>query len=128
MRRTVERQRSGRVASGAADGTRQEAAHDWLAVWDDTTLAFADVGATATVRNLIESPPVEVTVVDPDTGRGFRFAGTARVLLSGPTFDRVRAFYSARGLHAAFEHVVFVAVESVAPAAAGAPESDEAAG
>src|SRR5262245_39327651 len=127
MRRAVEQQRCGRVASRAPDGARQDAEQAWLAVWDDVTLAFADMGTAPTVRNLIESPPVEITVVDPESGAGFRFAGTSRVLLSGPTFDRMRSFYSARGLHAAFEHVVFVRVDRVVPVGAGV-ESDEAAG
>jgi predicted pyridoxine 5'-phosphate oxidase superfamily flavin-nucleotide-binding protein len=127
MRRAVERQRSGWVTSRAPDGARQEAEQAWLAVWDDATLAFADTGADATVRNLIESPPVEITVVDPENGTGFRFAGTSRVLLSGPTFERMRSFYSERGLHAALEHVVFVNVDRVDRVGAGV-ESDEAAG
>ena len=128
MRHTVEQRRCGRVVSRTPDGVRQEANHDWLAVWDDTTLAFPDTGAAPTVRNLIESPAVEVTVVDPGAGAGFRFAGTSHVLISGPLFDRLRSFYATRGLHTGFEHVVFVAVDRVTPVAgAGAPESDEAA-
>jgi len=119
MRGAVERQGSGRVVSRAPDGGREEAQHSWLAVWDAATLAFADVGAAQTVRNLVESPDVEVVVTDPETGAGFRFAGAARVLLSGPTFDRMRAFFTARGLASAFEHVVFVDVQDVVTVASG---------
>ena len=128
MRRAVDRLGSGRVVSRTPRGARQDVVHDWLAVWDDATLAFVDASAStgggagalaATVRNLVESPPVAVVVHDPDAGVEFQFRGTARVLLSGPTFDRVRAFYSARGLHATFEHVVFVDVAECISGEAG---------
>jgi hypothetical protein len=76
----------------------------------------------------VEVPAVDVTVVDPETGAGYRFIGTARVLLSGPTFDRLRELFAARGLHAEFEHVVFVDVADVVAVPLDGGESDEAAG
>jgi predicted pyridoxine 5'-phosphate oxidase superfamily flavin-nucleotide-binding protein len=114
MKRCVERQRLGFVASVSPDGTPNLSPKDTLAVWDEDTLVFADIRSPATVRNLIENPAVEVNVVDPESHRGFRFRGRARVLLSGPTFDRVRDFYRARGMHRPFEHVVFVGIEHAA--------------
>ena len=114
MKACVERQRLGFVASVGADGAPRISPKGSLAVWDDATLVFADVRSPVTVRNLIENPAVEINVVDTLTRSGWRFRGRAHVLLSGPTFERVREFYAARGMRRAFEHVVFVGVEHAA--------------
>jgi len=114
MKSCVERQRLGFVASVGGDGAPSISPKGSLAVWDDATLVFVDVRSPVTVRNLIENPAVEINVVDVLTRAGWRFRGRARVLLSGPTFERVREFYAARGMQRPFEHVVFVGVEHTA--------------
>lgn len=129
MKSCVERQRLGFVATVGPDGAPSISPKGSLAVWDDTTLVFVDVRSPVTVRNLIENPAVEINVVDVMARAGWRFRGRARVLLSGPTFERVRAFYAARGLLRPFEHVVFVGIERVAALRSpayddGAPEDE----
>jgi len=114
MKRCIERQRLGFVASASPSGVPNLSPKGSLAVWDDDTLVFADTRSPATVRNLVENPAVEINVVDPLSRAGWRFKGHARVLVSGPTWERVRAFYAERGLHRPFEHVVFVRVERAA--------------
>ena len=115
MQRCVERQRLGFVATVCADGTPNLSPKGSLAVWDDATLVFADIRSPVTVCNLIENPAVEINVVDPMTRAGWRFKGVGRVLLSGPTFERVREFFWQRGMRLPFDHVVFVDVERAQP-------------
>jgi uncharacterized protein len=115
MRRLVNRQRLGFVGSVRGDGTPRVAAHGTLAAWDGETLVFADIAARGTVADLLENPAVEVAVVDPLLRKGWRFTGTARLLLSGPTFDRLTAFYRRRGVHAEVHHMVMVRVERAEP-------------
>lgn len=129
MKDCIERQRLGFVASVGADGAPRISPKGSLAVWDDATLLFVDVRSRTTVRNLIENPAVEINVVDTVARTGWRFRGRARVLLSGPTFERVREFYAARGLRRPFEHAVFVVLEHTAALRSpayddGTPESD----
>lgn len=115
MRTLVNRQRLGFVASVRADGTPRVSAHGTLAAWDRETLVFADIAARGTVADLLENPAVEVAVVDPLLRKGWRFGGTARLLLSGPTFDRLLGFYRRRGVIATAHHMVLVRVERVEP-------------
>jgi predicted pyridoxine 5'-phosphate oxidase superfamily flavin-nucleotide-binding protein len=113
MQRCIERQRLGFVATVCADGTPNLSPKGSLVVWDEATLVFADIRSPVTVRNLIDNPSIEINVVDPATRAGWRFRGRARVLLSGPTFERVREFYWQRAMRRPFDHVVFVDVERV---------------
>jgi uncharacterized protein len=115
MRTLVNRQRLGFVATVRPEGTPRLSAHGTLAVWEPETLVFADIVARGTVSDLLENAAIEVVVVDPLRRKGWRFAGTARLLLSGPTFDRLQAFYRRRGIAALVHHMVLVHVERVEP-------------
>lgn len=115
MRALVNRQRLGFVASVGIDGAPHVAAQGSLAVWAHDTLVFADVVSGGTVRNLLENPATEVAVVDPLERRGWRFRGSARLLLSGPTFDRLQRFYRRRGVVTAVQHMVLIQVERIEP-------------
>jgi hypothetical protein len=115
MRKLVNRQRLGFVASVRSDGTPRVSAHGTLAAWDEETLVFAAIAARGTVADLLERPAVEVAVVDPVRRKGWRFGGTARLLLSGPTFDRLTAFYRKRGVSAEVHHMVLIRVQRVEP-------------
>ena len=115
MRRLVEEQRLGFVATVCPDGTPNLSPKGTVTVWDDGHLIFADITSPRTVANLRANPAVEVNVVDPFARRGFRFKGTATVLADGPAYDEAVAFFRARGSRLPIRSVVLVAVTRALP-------------
>ena len=116
MRRVVEEQQLGFVATVCPDGTPNLSPKGTTAVCDDDHLVFADIHSPRTVANLRANPAVEINVVDPLTRKGFRFKGAApdrrrRARSSPPcstsTAPAARPARSAR--------IVVVKVESAAP-------------
>ncbi len=115
MRTLVDRQRMAAIATVRADGTPRVGVYGTLASWDGDTLVFADILARGAAGDLLENPAIEVAVVDPLRRKGWRFRGTARLLLSGPTFERLRAFYRRRGVDTEVHHMVLIRVHSAEP-------------
>ena len=115
MRRLVNEQRLGFVATVCPDGTPNLSPKGTVAVWDDDHLVFADICSPRTVANLQANPAVEVNVVDPFARRGYRFKGTASVLTDGPDFEGAVAFFRARGTRSPIRSVVLVAVTRALP-------------
>ena len=97
MKRVVDEQRLGFVATICPDGTPNLSPKGTTAVWDDDHLVFANIRSPGTVANLRQNPSVEVNVVDPFVRRGYRFKGVASILESGALYDRAIAFYRNRG-------------------------------
>ena len=115
MKRIVEEQRLGFVASVGPDGAPSLSPKGSFAVLDDMTLAFGDIRYHGTVRNLAAEPRVEVNFVDPFSRRGYRFAGTASVVRRGEAgFDdllvRLKSSLAGR-----VRNVVVIAVTRAAP-------------
>ena len=79
MKRVVERQRLGFVATVCPDGTPNLSPKGTVSVLDDDHLVFADIRSPGTVANLRANPSVEVNVVDPFVRKGYRFKGPAVV-------------------------------------------------
>ncbi len=123
MKRLVEVQRLGYVATVCPDGTPNLSPKGTTAVWDDDHLVFADIHSPGSVANLRQNPTVEVNVVDPIVRKGYRFKGNAEVLSSGSTFDDIVAFYRKRGVSSAIRHVVLVQVERALPLVSPAYDS-----
>jgi predicted pyridoxine 5'-phosphate oxidase superfamily flavin-nucleotide-binding protein len=98
MKELVARQRLGFVATVCSDGTPNVSPKGTVSVLDDEHLIFADLRSPGTIANLRANPSVEVNVVDHFVRKGYRFKGTARVLESGPEFDRHVEFFAKRGL------------------------------
>jgi predicted pyridoxine 5'-phosphate oxidase superfamily flavin-nucleotide-binding protein len=115
MRRLVEEQRLGFVATVCPDGTPNLSPKGTVTVWDDDHLIFADICSPRTVANLRTNPAVEVNVVDPFARRGYRFKGTGAVLSDGPAYDDAVAFFRARGSRLPIRSVVLVAVTRALP-------------
>lgn len=112
MRRVVEEQSLGFVATVCADGTPNLSPKGTTAVWDDDHLVFANVRSPGTIANLARNPSVEVNVVDPFVRKGYRFKGVATVLATGPLHDEIVAFYRRRGSKSDIREVVLVRVET----------------
>jgi uncharacterized protein len=115
MKRVVEQQRLGFVATVCPDGTPNLSPKGTTTVWDDDHLVFANIRSPGTMANLRQNPNVEVNVVDPFVRRGYRFKGVAEVLESGPLYDQALAFYRARGSRNAIREIVMIRVLAAAP-------------
>ncbi len=116
MKRVVEEQRLGFVATVCPDGTPNLSPKGTTAVWDDHHLVFANIRSPGTLANLRHNPNVEVNVVDPFLRKGYRFKGVATILESGALYDKAIAFYRARGSQvSAFREIVIVRVQSALP-------------
>jgi uncharacterized protein len=113
MRRLVEEQQLGFIATVCADGTPNLSPKGTTAVWDDEHLVFADICSPGTIANLSRNPAVEINVVDNLARRGYRFKGTATIL-QGAEFEQALAFYRNRGSSSAKQHIVLVKVERAA--------------
>jgi predicted pyridoxine 5'-phosphate oxidase superfamily flavin-nucleotide-binding protein len=95
MKRVVNEQRLGFVATVCPDGTPNLSPKGTTAVWDDDHIVFADIRSPATVANLRRNPSTEINVVDPMVRKGYRFKGVASVLTEGALFGRILDFYRA---------------------------------
>jgi predicted pyridoxine 5'-phosphate oxidase superfamily flavin-nucleotide-binding protein len=116
MKRVVEEQRLGFVATVCPDGTPNLSPKGTTAVWDDDHLVFANICSPGTLANLRQNPNVEINVVDPFVRKGYRFKGVASILESGPLYDQVIAFYKERGSRvSAIREVVMVRVQRAQP-------------
>jgi predicted pyridoxine 5'-phosphate oxidase superfamily flavin-nucleotide-binding protein len=115
MKRVVEEQRLGFVATVCPDGTPNLSPKGTTAVWDDDHLIFANIRSPGTIANLRRNDSVEVNVVDPFLRKGYRFKGVASVLDSGAVYDKAIAFYRDRGVVNAIGEIVVVQVRRALP-------------
>jgi uncharacterized protein len=90
MKRIVREHPLGYVATAATDGTPNVSPKGTFFVVDDATIAFAEIRSPATVRNLKANPRIEVNFVDPFVRKGYRFAGSAKIIERGKgNFDEL---------------------------------------
>jgi uncharacterized protein len=115
MKRVVEQQRLGFVATVCPDGTPNLSPKGTTAVWDDDHLIFANIRSPGTLANLRQNPNVEVNVVDPFVRKGYRFKGVASILESGPLYDKLLAFYGERGSRFDLREIVMIQVQTALP-------------
>ena len=115
MKRVVDEQRLGFVATVCPDGTPNLSPKGTTAVWDDDHLVFANIRSPGTIANLRQNPNVEVNVVDPFVRRGYRFKGIASILDVGALYDQALAFYRNRGSRSAIAEIVMIRVNTAQP-------------
>jgi hypothetical protein len=115
MRRLVADHGVAHVVTRDEGGTRQSSPRASLMPWDGDRLAFVESGSSRTLANLRRAPGLDIEVVDPLRGRGYRFSGRARVLTEGMLFDIVCAHQVEPELRRLVEAVVIVEVDSVSP-------------
>jgi predicted pyridoxine 5'-phosphate oxidase superfamily flavin-nucleotide-binding protein len=115
MKRIVDQQRLGFVATVCPDGTPNLSPKGTTAVWDDDHLIFANIRSPGTIANLRQNASVEVNVVDPFVRRGYRFKGVAAILEGGPLYDRLLSFYRERGSPFAIREIVMIEVRTAQP-------------
>ena len=85
MKRVVEQQRLGFVATVCPDGTPNLSPKGSTAVWDEDHLIFANIRSPGTLANLRSNAHVEVNVVDPFVRKGYRFKGVGRLSNTVPS-------------------------------------------
>lgn len=88
MKRVVAEQRLGFYATVCADGTPNLSPKGTTFVFDDESLAFAEIRSPQTLANLRVRPTVELNVLDQLVRKGYRFKGTATVHEAGAAFER----------------------------------------
>jgi predicted pyridoxine 5'-phosphate oxidase superfamily flavin-nucleotide-binding protein len=117
MKKVVEEQALGFVATVCPDGSPNLSPKGTTGVWDDEHLVFLHLRSPGTVANLASNPKVEINVVDPILRKGYRFKGTGRVLTEGAEFESICRFYEARRgtRRERVKAAVLVKVESAAP-------------
>jgi hypothetical protein len=118
MKRVVLEQRLGFAATVCPDGTPNLSPKGTTTVLDDDHLLFADIWSPQTVRNLEDSPAIEINVVDPVVRKGFRFKGCATLHSAGDVYERGLRLLAERGYDVRADrvnHIVVVAVERAAP-------------
>jgi len=125
MRRLVEEQQLGFVATVCPDGSPNLSPKGTTAVLDDDHLVFADICSPGTIANLHLNPAVEINVVDTLSRKGYRFKGTATVHGEGETFEALLGFYLRRGSTSAKPHIVVVKVKYAAPLISPAYDSGQ---
>ena len=79
MRRVVEEQQLGFIATVCPDGTPNLSPKGTTAVWDDDHLIFADISSPTTIANLRHNAAIEINIVDMLSRKGYRFKGTATI-------------------------------------------------
>ncbi len=94
MKRIVEEQRLGFVATADRGGSPNLSPKGTFVVIDDVTIAFGEIRSPGTLANLHDNPQTEVNFIDPFVRKGYRFAGTARIIERGTVdFDGLRSHF-----------------------------------
>ncbi len=115
MKRVVQEQRLGFIATVCPDGTPNLSPKGTTTVWDDDHLVFADLRSPVTMANLHSNPALEINVVDTFLRKGYRFKGTATILTEGQIYDEVIARYRSRRINNPVRAIVLVKVERALP-------------
>lgn len=122
VRRVVQEQSLGFVATVCPDGTPNLSPKGTTIVWGDEHLAFLHIHSPGTVENLAANPSIEINVVDPIVRKGYRFKGRAEVLTSGELHEEILDWFRReRGTATERAHAVVlvhveVAAQLVSPA------------
>ena len=124
MKRIIEEQRLGFVATADLDGTPNVSPKGTFIVLDDHTIAFGEIRSPGTMRNLRANPRIEVNFVDPFVRKGYRFAGIATVVERGDsTFDALRDHFHGP-LASRMRAIVTISVMKAVPLTSPAYDAD----
>jgi len=80
MKRVIQQQRLGFVATTGPDGAPSLAPKDSFVVLDDETIAFGNIRSHDAIRNLAVDRRIEINFVDPLLHKGYRLAGVATIV------------------------------------------------
>ena len=115
MKRIIEEQRLGFVATADLDGTPNVSPKGTFIVLNDQAIAFGEIRSPGTMRNLRANPRIEVNFIDPFVRKGYRFAGTATVVERGDsTFDALLGHFHSP-LASRMRAIVTISVKKALP-------------
>jgi predicted pyridoxine 5'-phosphate oxidase superfamily flavin-nucleotide-binding protein len=98
MKRIVEEQRLGFVATVDVDGTPNLSPKATFAVIDQGSIGYCEIRSPQTMRNIARGSAMEVNFVDPFVRKGYRFKGRAEVVTrGGARFDELARHFSRHG-------------------------------
>ena len=106
-------QKLGYVATISTDNTPNLSPKGTIMVLDESHIAFADIQSPKTVENLKHNPSIEINVVDMFSRRGYRFSGTAEIILSGDKFNKIITYYKTSGVKSSIKSVILVKIEKL---------------
>ena len=115
MKRMVEEQRLGFMATVCEDGTPNLSPKGLTFVLDDEHLVIGEVRSPGTIANLSRRPTAEINVVDPIARKGFRFKGDCRVYSEGAELEALVAFLRSKGAKSRIRAVIVMTVEQARP-------------
>ena len=102
------------VSTAALDGTPNATPKGSVRAIDDEHLVFADLFSRKTRENLKANPKVAVTVIDPESKKGYQLKGAAELLTAGPLFEQfVEQLKKAPRAMPPLVYVVKITVESI---------------
>lgn len=88
MKRVVDEQKLGFVATVCEDGTPNLSPKGTCLVLDDEHIIFGEIRSPNTLRNLQDRPAMEINFIDQFARKGFRVKGAATFIERGtPEFD-----------------------------------------
>jgi len=108
----VNKQRLGFVATIGPGNKPNLSPKGTTVAWDDEHLIFADIKSPQTISNLEVNPNLEINVVDPVKRKGYRFAGTAKILSEGEEFEKILAHYRTLGVKSKVKAIVLVTIDT----------------
>ena len=106
-------QKLGYVATVSNDNTPNLSPKGTIMVLDESHIAFADIQSPKTVENLKHNTSIEINVVDTFSRRGYRFSGTAEIILSGDKFNKIITYYKTSGVKSSIKSVILVKIEKL---------------
>ena len=106
-------QKLGYVATISTDNTPNLSPKGTIMVLDESHIAFADIQSPKTVENLKHNPSIEINVVDMFSRRGYRFSGTAEIILSGDKFNKIITYYKTSGVKSSIKSVILIKIEKL---------------
>ena len=116
MKRILDEQRLGFVATTGADGSPNLSPKATFVVLDDETISFAEIRSPNTLRNIANGSKVEINFVDAFVRKGYRFKGSAEILERGSAEfeDLIGLFAGSGDLVKAMGAIVRIRVETAA--------------
>jgi hypothetical protein len=117
MKKLIDEQKLGFVATVCDDGTPNLSPKGTMLVLDDDHIIFGEIRSPNTVHNLERRPHMEINFVDPFARKGFRFKGAATYMAAGtPEFESLHGRFEQWGdLAKTIRGIVKLKVETALP-------------
>ena len=109
----LDSQKLGFVATVSSDGLPNLSPKGTIIVWDEKTLAFADIRSPNTIKNLENNPSLEINVIDPLLRKGFRFKGKGTIIKNGEIYEKILKVYRERGVKSPIGGIVLVEIDDI---------------